>query len=70
MPVYPQYFKDIENAEKVGKSAKDAFITDRLKSNKDFFTSLTKQKLKTFTYISKKALAKKKTSSKKTIKYR
>ena len=66
--VPPNIAKDIENAEKVGKSAKDVFITDILKSNKDFFAPLTKQKLKTFAYISKKALVK--TSSKTTIKYK
>ena len=50
------------------RSAKDAFITDRLKNNKDSFAPLTKQKLKTFADISKKALVK--TSSKTTIEYK
>ncbi|XP_068203606.1 uncharacterized protein [Palaemon carinicauda] len=60
--------KDIEMAEERGKQAKNAFITERLKKNDDFFAPLPKQRLKTFADIGKKALVK--TSSNKTVEYK
>ena len=64
----PDISKDIETAEERGKQAKDAFINDRLKKNENFFAPLTKQKLKTFADISKKASVK--ATNNKTIEYK
>ena len=40
--------KDILNAEKSGKEARDKFINDRLEKNKDFYQPIKKTNLKTF----------------------
>jgi len=40
--------KDILDAEKTGKEARDKFINDRLEKNKDFYQPIKKTNLKTF----------------------
>ena len=67
-PVPPDVSKDIETAEERGTQAKEAFITERLEKNEDFFAPLTKQRLKTFADIGKKAIVK--TSNNKTLEYK
>ena len=46
--------KDVLSADSVGVAARDAFIADRLKKNKDFFKPIKRQNLKTLSRMNKK----------------
>ncbi|KAG1683376.1 hypothetical protein GQR58_010026 [Nymphon striatum] len=67
-PAPPGICEDIMDAETKGKHAKDSFITERLKKDKDFFEPIKRLKLKTFADMSKKVTVK--TSSNREIEYR
>ena len=54
---------DVLRAEEIGRAARDAFIEDRLKNNRDFFEPIKRQNLKTLGGMNKKC-AKKSTDNK------
>ena len=54
---------DVLRAEEIGRAARDAFIEDRLKNNRDFFEPIKRQNLKTLGGMNKKC-AKKSTDHK------
>ncbi|KAK6190949.1 hypothetical protein SNE40_002707 [Patella caerulea] len=53
-PAPPGLCEDIMDAETKGKHAKDSFISERPKKDKDFFEPIKRQKLKTFADMGKK----------------
>ncbi|KAG1696097.1 Sucrase-isomaltase, intestinal [Nymphon striatum] len=57
-PAPPGICEDIMDAETKGKHAKDSFITERLKKDKEFFEPIKRLKLKTFADMSKKVTVK------------
>ena len=67
-PAPPEVETAIMKAETVGKSAKDTFVEDRLKQNKDFFSPIPRQRLKTFSDMGK--TAKVKTTSNRELTYK
>ena len=67
-PVPASLCVDIMEAEKCGEETKMDFINERLKQNTDFFAPIRRQRLKTFTDMSKTAVVK--TSNNKTLQYK